>query len=258
VNKESIQEVKIFMNKIRTAILVLILLCAIFILIGCIGASPLSRGGLIYDKWWEFTKVEEPTVDHPLWITQSTNTRSGGTTWRCKECHGWDYKGEQGAYSSGSHYTGFSGVYESFVKMSEDELVGVLKGSTNPDHDFSSVMSDKSISDLAVFLKEGIIDMSLYINYDDKTVINADLNNGEKIYKRSCKMCHDNDGKKKNFGTEEKPVFVGNVANSNPWETLHKIQFGQPGSNMYSLVDFETEIQDAVDVLAYAQTLNKE
>jgi thiosulfate dehydrogenase len=24
-----------------------------------------------------------------LWASQSSNTRDGSTTWRCKECHGW-------------------------------------------------------------------------------------------------------------------------------------------------------------------------
>jgi len=38
----------------------------------------------------------------PLWATQSSNTRSGKDTWRCKECHGWDYMGVDGAYGSGS------------------------------------------------------------------------------------------------------------------------------------------------------------
>ncbi|MBI4316176.1 MAG: hypothetical protein HY679_09580, partial [Chloroflexi bacterium] len=79
------------------------------------------RGGLLYDTWWEVIDSEkghseamegmsEPTTDHPLWKTQTTNTRTGPDTWRCKECHGWDYKGVDGAYGGGSHKTGFAGI----------------------------------------------------------------------------------------------------------------------------------------------------
>jgi hypothetical protein len=44
------------------------------------------RGGLLYDKWWTVAEVDQPSGDQPLWATQSTNERSGGDTWRCKEC----------------------------------------------------------------------------------------------------------------------------------------------------------------------------
>ena len=64
------------------------------------------RGGLLYDKWWKPVGADAPEDDHPLWATQSTNERSGGDTWRCKECHGWDYQGADGAYGDGSHFTG--------------------------------------------------------------------------------------------------------------------------------------------------------
>lgn len=82
------------------------------------------RGGLLYDKWWAVGEEDDhehddheasgaaPEGDHPLWATQSTNERSGGDTWRCKECHGWDYKGADGAYGDGSHFTGFVGVLQ--------------------------------------------------------------------------------------------------------------------------------------------------
>src|SRR3989304_6104209 len=58
------------------------------------------RGGLLYDQWWDVLEVDAPAEDQPLWGTQTTNTRSGADSWRCKECHGWDYKGVDGAYGS--------------------------------------------------------------------------------------------------------------------------------------------------------------
>src|SRR3990170_2753794 len=69
------------------------------------------RGGLLYDQWWAVLGQDAPEGDQPLWVTQDTNTRSGADTWRCKECHGWDYQGADGAYGSGSHFTDFPGVF---------------------------------------------------------------------------------------------------------------------------------------------------
>src|SRR3990172_2406752 len=73
-------------------------------------AGDMIRGGLLYDVWWDVVGADAPTTDQPLWKTQTTNTRTGPDTWRCKECHGWDYKGVDGAYGAGSHKTGFAGI----------------------------------------------------------------------------------------------------------------------------------------------------
>ena len=101
-------------------------------------SGSVSEGGLLYDKWWKAAGVDEPAGDQALWATQSTNERDGSTTWRCKECHGWDYLGADGAYSSGSHFTGFTGAYDSMA-MSDGDLLAILDGSANSDHDFSAM-----------------------------------------------------------------------------------------------------------------------
>ena len=93
-------------------------------------------GGRVYDKWWKAASIDEPEGDQPLWAGQSTNERSGSTTWRCKECHGWDYMGAEGAYGSGSHFTGFQGVLGS-SGLTDAELLAWLDGTNNTDHDFS-------------------------------------------------------------------------------------------------------------------------
>jgi hypothetical protein len=88
----------------------------------------ISRGGQLYDNWWKATiDTDKPQKDHPLWKEQSTNNRNGYDTYRCKECHGWDYRGKNGAYGKGSHHTGFKGVYEAAKKMSIKELENVNK-----------------------------------------------------------------------------------------------------------------------------------
>jgi thiosulfate dehydrogenase len=100
-----------------------------------------SRGGQLYDNWWKTTTdTLKPEGDHPLWKTQTTNKRSGYSTYRCKECHGWDYRGKDGAYGKGSHFTGFIGVYAASQNMSLKELEASLKGSTIKEHDFSEMI----------------------------------------------------------------------------------------------------------------------
>ncbi|MEE8413265.1 MAG: hypothetical protein V3R96_01820, partial [Dehalococcoidales bacterium] len=125
--------------------------------------SSIVAGGLLYDKWWKVDSgATEPTQDNPLWASQSSNTRSGSTTWRCKECHGWDYKGIDGAYSSGSHKTGFPGVYDAAMAEDKAHLIEILNGHDNDQHDLSAVLSDQAIENLADFLSEGLIDDSKY------------------------------------------------------------------------------------------------
>jgi thiosulfate dehydrogenase len=205
------------------------------------------RGGLLYDKWWTVIDASTPETDHPLWATQSTNTRTGADTWRCKECHGWDYLGLEGAYGSGSHSTGFPGVYD--TELNAAEVVSAL---TSGDHDFSSALSEQDMNDLAVFVTSGLIDEREFIDYETKQA-NGDVDHGGELYADACAACHGDDGWLIAFDDGE--AGVGTLASDNPWETLHKIRFGNPGSNMPSALDSGWSIQDAVDVLAYAQTL---
>ena len=69
--------------------------------------QPLSQdiiqGARLYDNWYAALNVLPPAGNMPIWARQTTNSRSGGDTWRCVECHGWDYRGSFGAYGSGSH-----------------------------------------------------------------------------------------------------------------------------------------------------------
>ena len=212
-------------------------------------ATSLATGGLLYDKWWKIADdATEPTTDQALWSTQDTNTRSGGDSWRCKECHGWDYQGVEGAYSSGSHTTGFGGVYDA-VSLGVDEIKAILTGGSNADHDFSDVIDDESITKLAEFISGGgVIDVSVLIDLETKEVIDGDAANGEILYDATCLVCHGADGNTLDHK-------VGEAATGNPWETLHKIRFGHPGTGMPAAVDNGWTLQESLDVLAYAQTL---
>lgn len=212
----------------------------------------LSGGGPLYDVWWEALGLDEPTGDQPLWATQTTNTRSGLDTWRCKECHGWDYKGLEGAYGSGSHQTGFTGVLNS-ASMSSDELLGWLTGKSNPDHDFSSAMDEAALNALVAFLQTETVDTSPYISTEG--VVTGDPAHGKDLFEGTCAACHGTDGKKINFGDDAEPEFLGTVAADNPWEFFHKASFGQPGEPMPAGKALGWSLEDIADLLAYAQTL---
>jgi thiosulfate dehydrogenase len=212
---------------------------------------------MLYDTWWRVVPgASEPKSDQALWSLQTTNKRKGSVTWRCKECHGWDYKGKDGAYGSGSRYTGFPGVWEVAQKKSAEELAAALRGSTNPKHDFSSVLRPADINDLANFLKSGLVNAMQYVDYKTKKPVSGDAGRGKALY-AACGACHGPDGKNLNFGTEKSPEYVGTIAITNPQEFLHKIRVGQPGSNppMAGSLVIGWSTNQVVDILAYTQTL---
>jgi thiosulfate dehydrogenase len=217
--------------------------------------APALVGGRLYDKWWGALNIDAPEDDQPLWATQETNTRSGSDTWRCKECHGWDYKGVDGAYGSGSHLTGFPGIFED-ASMPVEELTGWLDGAANADHDFSGFMDESQIGMLVTFLQSGMVDTTEFIN-DDKSA-NGDPAAGEKLYNVACSRCHGDDGLALNFGDEAEPEYVTDIATDNPWEFWHKASYGQPGESMPSGVGTGWTEQDIADVLSYVQTLSAE
>ena len=219
--------------------------------------QSIARGGLLYDAWWKVAPgAKEPKDNQPLWALQTTNKRKGSVTWRCKECHGWDNKGKDGAYGSGSHKTGFPGVWNAAQKKSAAELAAILRGSANPQHNFSSVLRPEDIADLANFLKGRLLDTMKYVDYKSKKPIGGDVERGKAQY-AICGACHGPDGKKLNFGSDKGPEYVGTIAKENPQEFLHKIRVGQPGSEpaMPAALVIGWTIEQMVDVLAYSQTL---
>ena len=212
------------------------------------------RGGLLYDNWFKVLGIEAPEGDQPLWGTQNSNERSGEDTWRCKECHGWDYLGADGAYSSGSHMTGFPGVYQ-VAGQDANEILATLKGSTNPDHDFSMYMNEQDLIDLALFLSEYQFDSASIID-ENKMAVDGDADGGMTIFEENCIDCHGPQGVSINFSEGGDPEYVSTIALDNPWEFVHKARFGQPGvDRMPSLIDVGINDSAYVDLLAYVQSL---
>jgi thiosulfate dehydrogenase len=207
--------------------------------------AQLAWGGVLYDNWpIELgIKINETHPSYP-----AVGKKKGLSTWRCKECHGWDYKGKAGIYSKGSHYTGIIGI-RAYANQDLVEIVKVLK---NDAHAFNDILSDKALDALALFVSFGQIDVDLYIDRVTKKSI-GDPTNGGRIYLTTCTKCHGEDGKEINFKDETKPEYTGTIAKKNPWETLHKIRWGHPGTQMISLLFLG--LKEQLDVLSFCQTL---
>jgi thiosulfate dehydrogenase len=223
-----------------------------------VDVASVAQGGLLYDRWWKVVPgASEPKGNHPLWASQSTNKSTGSATWRCKECHGWDYKGKEGAYGKGRRFTGFPGVWDAAQKKTVTELAAFLGDSANRKHNAFTAFRPADIADLANFLKYGVVDMGKHVDLATKKPIGADAARGKSSYDKSCAACHGADGKALNFGNASKPEYIGTVAKDNPPEFLHKTWVGHPGSQppMPSALVSGWKIEQAVDVLAYAQTL---
>ncbi|MFZ2651522.1 MAG: cytochrome c [Burkholderiaceae bacterium] len=213
--------------------------------------SSIARGGRLYDKWWKVTGAAEPSGAHPSYPAEGKYRAKGGTDWRCKECHGWDYMGKDGAYSKGSHFSGIKGL-QGVAGGDPARVVAVLKDKT---HALGGLMSEDDLRDLAIFVSKGQVQMAQYIDRGTKKVKVGDKARGEPIYNTICANCHGRDGTLNEDGKLLKPDEepLGLVANDNPWETLHKIRNGQPAERMPALRAFDLQV--ALDILAHLQTL---
>jgi mono/diheme cytochrome c family protein len=222
--------------------------------------AAVVRGGAMYDNWWAVTGAATPTADHPLWASRpdtTRNTRTGPDTWRCKECHGWDYKGVNGAYGGGSHRTGIAGIFG--TTKTAQEVFDLIK--TN--HGYGTIgLTDEDILDLAAFVTEGLIDTDGIIGADKSFIGDAGM--GQTLYVSGiganigCATCHGPLGLTPPPGHPEFTDYIGFLSNENPWEFQHKVRFGQPGTAMPSSVAGGGTTPDVANLGAYSQTLPKE
>jgi mono/diheme cytochrome c family protein len=140
-------------------------------------------------------------------------------------------------------------------KMTADEILAHLKGMNDPAHDFSAYMNDTALAQLAIFLKNGVIDDTQYINPISLQVIQGNISHGQQLYAATCASCHGSDGKQIAFRTEGIVEYLGSIANRDPWRFLHRTRFGTAGTNMPIGFSLGWSPADGRDVLAFAQTL---
>ncbi len=209
----------------------------------------IKQGALLYDNWPAVTG-QTPPGSHPLYPEASK--KQGKSSWRCKECHGWDYAGHEGRYKSGSHYTGIKGVLDAALK-NPAELTTILTD-TSGNHDFSPYLSSDEILSLVTFLRYGLRDFSAVAASDGSGLGNA--GRGAGLYSKNCASCHGGDGDAIDFKDKDGVQGISWAALGNPQETIHKIRWGHPGSDMPSLItDSGLKESDAVDILTWCQQI---
>ena len=208
------------------------------------------RGGRLYDNWYKEIGRPEPTKPHPAYPPTGVYAKSAKANWRCKECHGWDYKGRDGAYSAGRHYTGFKGI-RAMAGVDPEAIVAVLKNETHRYRgmlDYRPSMGEHDFQDLANFVSRGQVDMDVFIDRRTKKA-KGDPVRREAFYTTICANCHGVDGMKVSTRGP-----LGEIARNNPWEALHNIRNGHAGVAMPPLQVLD-DTQTIVDILSYIQTL---
>ncbi len=207
--------------------------------------STLAYGGKLYDKWYAVIKAKAPKKSHPLYPTEKKYADKPASNWRCKECHGWDYMGRDGAYKSGKHASGIKGISAAAGKP-VSEIVAALSGA---EHGFADKLAKADLEAVALFVSKGQVDMDSVVDRASKKP-NGDAAKGVAYYNTLCAGCHGKDGK---LPKDMKPF---GAQMGNPWEVMHKILNGQPGEQMPALRALPREV--VADIMAHMTTLPKE
>jgi thiosulfate dehydrogenase len=206
----------------------------------------IARGGLLYDKWYAVIGEKAPGEKHPLYPAEGKYADKASTTWRCKECHGWDYQGKDGAYSKGKHHTGITGI-RGMDGGDPAKVVALLKDSK---HAYGDKLSDEDLQDLANFVTKGTVDSDKYIDRASKMPKGGDKARGAGYYNTVCARCHGLDGTEPDDMKKSLGKQMGN-----PWEVMHKIMNGHPDEQMPALRAFDRTA--VVDILSHITTLPK-
>ncbi len=206
--------------------------------------SSYARGAKLYDKWYKVIGEDAPKASHPLYPSDKKYAEKPKSNWRCKECHGWDYKGVDGAYASGKHNTGIKGV-AGMAGADPAKVVAVLQGA---DHGYGDSLSDADRVDLANFITAGLTDRDRYIDATTKVPRGGNAARGEAYFNTVCAGCHGIDGTLPKDMGKSLGAQMGN-----PWEVMHKIVNGQPGEKMPALRAFG--MQPVLDIMAHVATL---
>ena len=206
-------------------------------------SANLNRGGQFYQAWDLILEVPLPNSQHPLWEKHIDPSAAGAQTWRCVACHGWDYLGR--------------GDYPSLLKAraySDEELIAWLDGSANPEHNFAQYLTIAALRDLVAFMQDGIVDLSRY-RLANTIDLRADEVHGEALYKERCRSCHGADGARINFGSAQSPVFIGNIAMTEPFRITHVTRTGHLFLSIPTSDEFGWTVRDVVDLTDYTQAL---
>ena len=206
----------------------------------------LVRGGRLYDDWIREARAVKPDVAQPAYPLEGRYAESPARNWRCKECHGWDYKGKDGHYGEGSsHYTGIKGITGK-AGADPKEIVAILR---DRNHGYDEYLEIRDLLDLANFVSKGQINMDEYVDADRK--IQGDAAKYKGFYNAICANCHGTDG------TEIATMkALGRAVRGNPWNAVHKVVNGHPDEKMPALRALPEDVLKGI--MAYSQTLPDE
>jgi mono/diheme cytochrome c family protein len=205
-------------------------------------AASITNGGRLYDDW-EWATGNRQAISHPSYPPKGPYANVPSLTWRCKECHGPDYKGNEGQFARGDHATGIKGI-RAMDGGDPDLVMAILRNRT---HRFGAVLKYRDLQDLANFVTKGQVDMDTVI--DPKTgKARGDAKRGETFYQTMCIACHGREGR---FTAKR---ALGNRARTDPWGSLHSMLNGHPDDNMPALREIDAKI--IKDILSYVQTLH--
>ncbi len=207
--------------------------------------SSLARGGQLYDKWYAVIDADAPKASHPAYPADKKYAKKAKSNWRCKECHGWDYQGVDGAYASGKHNTGIKGI-NGMAGADTNTIINVLQNKT---HAYAGKMDAADFTDLANFVSRGQENLDQYIDRASKKP-KGNAAKGEVYFNTLCAQCH---GKKGDQPKDMKKTLAKQMGN--PWEVMHKILNGQPDEQMPALRALDRQI--TVDIMSHLATLPK-
>ncbi|HEX5697707.1 MAG TPA: hypothetical protein VFX90_03550, partial [Rhodoferax sp.] len=107
-------------------------------------SASVVRGGRLYDNWSLESRGRSPNHPNPAFKAQQVPVAMPDT-WRCAECHGWDYKGSHGI-------KGIAGR-----QKSDPAAIAALLKDAN--HGYGELLSDADRLDLGNFVATGQTEM---------------------------------------------------------------------------------------------------
>jgi mono/diheme cytochrome c family protein len=205
-------------------------------------AASIVNGGRLYDDWQVHSGGPGQALPHPAYPPKAYYSNTPVMTWRCKECHGWDYKGNQGNYANGVHATGIKGI-RAMVGADPEQIMAAL---TNSTHLYGAVLKYRDLLDLANFVSHGQIDADTVI--DPRTRLSrGDAGRGAAHYRAICAGCHGLEG---HFVAKR---TLSREAKADPWAALHAMLNGHPDESMPALRELDRKV--IADILAHIQGL---
>ena len=187
---------------------------------------------------------------------------------RCKQCHGWDLRGSEGAYINRAAqatrpevakndlyvFAQSHNIREIFdaVKHSGGRSKSVNTSYTASMPDYGLILTDAEIWQITKFLKNDALNTfnlynittSGYYPTGTRTFSNIGKNGdavaGKTIFASDCAGCHGANGT--TIALDGASAYIGDFMRSSPYEFQHKARCGQPGTAMLTFIDNDESV----------------